>query len=222
MTTAMLVGILGLAVVESLNPSALVVTISLLSRENPAPRVLAYVAGIFTVFFSLGLAALLGGQGVLRFFRKLHDHQFTYQAQLPIGLALLAWAAWSLRKPPVPDQPNLLTRAPEGPIWRLFLVGIGVTSFEALTAFPYFGALAILLDASVPRRDAILALVAFNLFFITPPLLLLWATTTLGRRAPMFLARVRTFLDREGRLIMLWLLAVVGLVLTLDAMVYFA
>ena len=68
------------------------------------------------------------------------------------------------------DQPSRLSNPPEGPVWGVFLLGLGVTVIEALTAFPYFGAIAILLDAEIPKRDSILALVAFNLMFITPPL----------------------------------------------------
>ena len=85
-----------------------------------------------------------------------------------------------------------------------------MTLIEALTASPYFGAIAILLDAEIPRRESILALVAFDLLFISPPLILLWITTTLGRRAPAFLERLRAFIEREGRLAMLWLFVVVG------------
>jgi len=97
-----------------------------------------------------------------------------------------------------------------------------VTLIEALTAFPYFGAIAILLDAEIPRRESILALVAFDLLFISPPLILLWITTTLGRRAPAFLERLRAFIEREGRLAMLWLFVVVGAFLSLDSIRYFA
>lgn len=218
----MLLGIIGLAVIESLNPSALVVTVALLSRPHPAPRILAYTAGIFVVFFSLGVAAVLGGQGVLMFVKQLRRDELAFAIQLPVGLALLGWAAYSLRKPPKFGHATRLSNSPQGSPATIFLLGIGVTMIEALTAFPYFGAIALLLDAEIPKRDSIVALVAFNLFFITPPLLLLWITTTLGRRAPAFLERVRSIIEHEGRLLMLWLFAIIGAYLTLDAIHYFA
>jgi cytochrome c biogenesis protein CcdA len=221
-TTGMLLGILGLAILESLNPSALVVTIALLSRPNPATRIFAYAAGIFVVFFSLGVAAVLGGDGVLNFFKDLRGHHFAYVLQLPIGLGLIGWAWWWLKRPPVLDQPSRLSNPPQGPVWGVFLLGLGVTLVEALTAFPYFGAIAILLDAEIPKHESIMALVAFNLLFITPPLLLLWITSTLGRRAPAFLERLRQFIELEGRLLMLWLFIIIGAYLTLDAIRYFA
>jgi hypothetical protein len=67
-----------------------------------------------------------------------------------------------------------------------------------------------------------MALVAFNLCFVTPPLLLLWVTSTLGRRAPLFLERMRSLIEHEGRVLMLWLFAIAGAYLTLDAIRYFA
>ncbi len=66
------------------------------------------------------------------------------------------------------------------------------------------------------------AIVAFNLMFITPPLLLLWVTKTLGRRAPAFLNRLNAFIEREGRIGMLWLFVVIGVYLTADGVRYFA
>jgi cytochrome c biogenesis protein CcdA len=221
-TTGMLIGILGLAVLESLNPSALVVTIALLSRPKPAPRVFAYAAGIFVVFFSLGVAAVLGGDGVLNFVKDLRSRHLAYVLQLPIGLGLVVWGWWLLQHPPAFDQPSRVSNPPHGPVWGVFLLGLGVTLVEALTAFPYFGAIAILLDAELPKHESIMALVAFNLLFITPPLLLLWITSTLGRRAPAFLERLRHFIELEGRLLMLWLFVVIGAYLTLDAIRYFA
>jgi cytochrome c biogenesis protein CcdA len=218
----MLLGIVGLAIVESLNPSALVVTIALLSRPKPAPRVFAYVAGIFLVFFTLGVAAVLGGKGVLEFVKELRKREISYALQLPIGLALLGWAIVSLRKPPAIHEPSRLSNPPQGSPGLVFLLGVGVTMVEALTAFPYFGAIALLLDAELPRRESVMALVAFNLCFVTPPLLLLWVTSTLGRRAPLFLERMRSLIEHEGRVLMLWLFAIVGTYLTLDAIRYFA
>jgi cytochrome c biogenesis protein CcdA len=221
-TTGMLLGILGLAILESLNPSALVVTIALLSRPKPATRVFAYAAGIFVVFFSLGVAAVLGGDDVLNFFKDLRGRHFAYMLQLPIGLGLTGCAWWWLKHPAGLGQPSRLSNPPQGPVWGVFLLGLGVTLIEALTAFPYFGAIAILLDAEIPEHNSIMALAAFNLLFITPPLLLLWITSTLGRRAPAFLERLRQFIELEGRLLMLWLFIVIGAYLTLDAVRYFA
>ena len=65
-----LLGHSGAAIWQSLDPSALIVTIALLSRPKPAPRIFAYATGIFIVFFSLGVAAVLGGDGVFHLFPR--------------------------------------------------------------------------------------------------------------------------------------------------------
>src|SRR5918995_5207768 len=57
----LLPAIVGLAVVDSINPSALLATIVLLLRGRPArPLVALYVAAILVTYFAVGLALTLG------------------------------------------------------------------------------------------------------------------------------------------------------------------
>src|ERR671912_243160 len=57
----LLPAIVGLAVVDSINPSALLATIVLLLRGRPArPLVAVYVAAILVTYFAVGLALTLG------------------------------------------------------------------------------------------------------------------------------------------------------------------
>src|ERR671910_250692 len=57
----LLPAIVGLAVVDSINPSALLATIVLLLRGRPArPLVAVYVAAILLTYFAVGLALTLG------------------------------------------------------------------------------------------------------------------------------------------------------------------
>ena len=106
------------------HPSALVVTIALLNQPKPAARVFAYAAGIFVVFFSLGVAAVLGGDGVLTFFKDLRGRHFAYVLQLPIGLGLIGWVWWWLKRPPVLDRPSRLSNPPKGPVWAFSCSGL--------------------------------------------------------------------------------------------------
>ena len=56
----MLLGLLALALVDSINPSALVVTLYLLTRERVLAQVLVYVAAIFVTYVTLGAILMLG------------------------------------------------------------------------------------------------------------------------------------------------------------------
>ena len=55
--------LLALAVADSVNPSAIVVALYLLTRPGPAPQVLTYIGAIFLTYFTLGL--LLSGVSLL-------------------------------------------------------------------------------------------------------------------------------------------------------------
>jgi hypothetical protein len=49
-----LLGLLALALVDSINPSAIVVTLYLLSRERASAQVVVYVAANFLTYLTLG------------------------------------------------------------------------------------------------------------------------------------------------------------------------
>lgn len=50
----MLLSLLALALVDSINPSAIVVTLYLLGRQRVPARVAVYVAAIFVTYLTLG------------------------------------------------------------------------------------------------------------------------------------------------------------------------
>jgi Sap, sulfolipid-1-addressing protein len=61
----MLLGLLALALVDSINPSAIVVTLYLLSRERVPAQVVVYVAAIFLTYLTLGSMIMLGIDALL-------------------------------------------------------------------------------------------------------------------------------------------------------------
>jgi hypothetical protein len=56
----MLLVLLALAVLDSINPSAIVVTLYLLSRDRASAQVVVYVAAIFVIYLTLGATMMLG------------------------------------------------------------------------------------------------------------------------------------------------------------------
>jgi hypothetical protein len=60
-----LFALLALAVVDSINPSAIVVTLYLLSREREPAQILVYVAAIFLTYLTLGAMMMLGFDALL-------------------------------------------------------------------------------------------------------------------------------------------------------------
>src|SRR5918999_5290246 len=86
----LLPAIVGLAVVDSINPSALLATIVLLLRGRPArPLVAVYVAAVLVTYFAIGLALTLG-LGLTP--QAMIESDAAYLAQGVLGAAMLAYA----------------------------------------------------------------------------------------------------------------------------------
>src|SRR5918994_4903216 len=86
----LLPAIVGLAALDSVNPSALLATIALLLRGRPArPLVAVYVAAVLVTYFTIGLALTLGlgltPETVIR-------SDAAHLAQAALGTGMLAYA----------------------------------------------------------------------------------------------------------------------------------
>src|SRR5918993_2028882 len=215
----LLPAIVGLAVVDSINPSALLATIVLLLRGRPArPLVALYVAAILVTYFAVGLALTLG-LGLTP--RALVESDAAYLAQGVLGAAMLAYAVLA------PGRgrergPAAGPRLPAaGRPAAVFALGVAVTFLELPTALPYLGAVEAITRADLAVGDWLPLLAAYNLIFVLPPLALLAAHVVLGDRAGALLERLRTRLGAATREGLLWLLGLVGLLLLADALGHF-
>lgn len=215
----LLPAIVGLAVVDSINPSALLATIVLLLRGKPArPLVAVYVAAILVTYFAVGLALTLG-LGLTP--RALVESDAAYLAQGVLGAAMLAYAVLApgrgRERGPAADPRLPAVRRPAA----VFALGVAVTFLELPTALPYLGAVGAITRADLAVGDWLPLLAAYNLIFVLPPLALLAAHVALGDRAGALLERLRTRLGAATREGLLWLLGLVGLLLLADALGHF-
>lgn len=209
--------LVGLAVVDSINPSALVVAAVILTKSRPGRRtsgLLSYVAGVFVSYLALGLLVLAGIDGVLGLFRDLAASRTALVAQavaggLLLSYAVLAPATVDARKRRRRDE--LLHRALRPAL--LFPYGAYVTTVELVTALPYFAALALLGDAALPVPATIAVLVGYCLVFVGPPLGLLLLYRWRRRRVDAWVQRHGEKADGRGREILLWIAGIVGFVL---------
>jgi cytochrome c biogenesis protein CcdA len=215
----LLPAIVGLAVVDSINPSALLATIALLLRGRPArPLVAVYVVAVLVTYFAIGLALTLG-LGLTP--RALLESDAAYLAQGVLGAAMLAYAvlAPGRRRERGPAEPRRLPAA--GRPAAVFALGVAVTVLELPTALPYLGAVGAITRADLAVGDWLPLLVTYNLIFVLPPLALLAGHMALGDRAGVLLERLRDRLGGAAREGMLWLLGLVGFFLLADALGHF-
>lgn len=215
----LLPAIVGLAAVDSINPSALLATIALLLRGRSArPLVAVYVAAVLATYLAIGVALTLG-LGLTPDAVLESDAAFLVQGVL--GAAMLAFAvlAPSRRQRRAPAEPRSLPGA-NRPL-AVFALGMAVTVLELPSALPYLGAVGALTRADLAVAEWLPLLVLYNLIFVLPPLGLLAGHVALGERAEAVLGRLRDRLGRAAREAFLWLLGLVGFVLLADALGHF-
>ncbi|CAN5567548.1 hypothetical protein BH24ACT20_BH24ACT20_09650 [soil metagenome] len=214
--TVLLFSLFGLALLDSINPSALAVTIYLLLTGRPfAVKVLTYVGAVFSSYIVLGVLIMLGLGSV----RGYLDSPVAYVAQGVIGATLLAYAVFA------PSKPRREVRAERQPrslsLGAIYLLGVTVTVVEFSTAFPYLGAVALMTKAGLPVVQWLPILFVYNVVFVLPPLLLLASYSLFGERMESRFERLRERFAKGSRETMLWILGIVGFLLLADSLVFF-
>lgn len=219
MTIGLLVPLLGLALLDSLNPSALAVTLYLLlTGKSIAPKVLTYVAAVFLAYFGIGALLMLGLDAVVAGFGEYFESPITYGIQGVIGAAMLLYSFLAPKKTGKESE----TRRPRSQrLGAIFLLGLTITVVEFSTALPYLGALGILTNADLAAAQWLPILVAYNLIFVSPPLLLLLAYRLFGARLQGRFERYREKIEKGSRDTWLWIVGILGFLLLADSLRYF-
>lgn len=202
----MLFGLLALALVDSINPSAIVVTLYLLSGGRGPAQIVVYVAAIFLTYLTLGVMMMLGIDALLPSLGTMGSSRFAFIAQGVIGLAMLLYAirAPTTAKSAPRVEPSASSYA------ALALLGVTVTTMELPTAVPYFGAIALLTTGDLPMARWLPLLVLYNSIFVLPPVLLLAGHIVFGSRLDERYADLRERLQAGARETMLWIVGLVG------------
>jgi hypothetical protein len=202
-------GVLFLAVIDSINPSAIVVTLWLLSvaREQATVQVGAYVGAIFITYLLLGVMMVAGIGVVLPSFGDVLRQPPGLIVQSLVGLALLVYGLTASEKPPssqVVSRPSTRTYA------ALVLMGVGVTAMELPTAIPYFAAIALIVEAELPMRVWAPLLGFYNVIFVLPPIALLIGHLAFQKQLAEPYAALRQRLESNARGVVLWVAGLVG------------
>ena len=202
-------GVLLLAVIDSINPSAIVVTLYLLSTAGSRAlvQVAVYVGAIFITYLLLGLMMVLGLESLLPSLSGVLSGRTGLIAQSLVGLVLLVYsltASTNRQSSPVVARPSARTYA------ALVMLGVSVTAMELPTAIPYFAAIALISEAGLPIRAWAPLLAGYNVIFVLPPMALLAGHLVLQGRLAEPYAALRQRLESGARQTMLWVAGLVG------------
>lgn len=202
-------GVLFLAVLDSINPSAIVVTLYLLSKAGSRAlgQVVVYVVAIFFTYMLLGVVMVLGLDSLLPSLSELFRGLTAFIAQSLIGLTLLVY---SLTASTESQSARVVPRPTASTYAALAILGVSVTAMELPTAIPYFAALALISESELSIQAWVLLLVSYNVIFILPPIGLLVGKLVLQDRLAQPYAALRRRMENSARETMLWVAGIVG------------
>ena len=195
MSVPLLTGIVGLALLDSVNPATLIaVTLILLgSRGRPIAETLGFVAGAFLSVVVLGSVVFLGADAAA----GQIDGALVWLRRGAFGLAaavLLMSAVRALRP--------RYRKAIGLPAWFRPSTAIGLgalmTAADLPNAFPYFIAIERLVDAHVPLGVGVLVLAGYAAIYCVPCLVLLGLGLAYGERVQPQLRKLRDRFGTEG------------------------
>lgn len=215
MTTALFFSIIGLALLDSLNPSLFVTQFYLLTTERPLPRILSYIAGVIVINLGAGLLVLAGFQVVFAELISQISSSLWWTLELLVGIGLIVVGLWMRRKKTTSaavQQPRSLR-----PI-HTFLLGMAITLQEVTTAAPYLVAIERISQAELPTLNNLLMLVVYNAIYVAPLLAVVGTFLTAGTPLLHRLDGINHAINRWLPRLVTYLCLLLGSVLTIDAM----
>lgn len=213
-TLSLLITLIGIGLVDSLNPSLFVAQFYLLTTPRPVGRILAYIAGVLLVMLVGGVLILGGFRTLLADVLTSIPPQWLLAAQVIGGVLLLVYGWRATTTPAAADD----ARKPRSAsLAASFLLGVVVMFNEITTALPYFIALERIADAELSWGGNLLALVIYNGVFALPLFAFLAAYIRFQQRFVNQIETIKAWLARWLPVLFKYGALLLGIVLLVDA-----
>ncbi|MHC8520900.1 GAP family protein [Rossellomorea sp. H39__3] len=147
MGTELLLYLGGLALLDTLSPTIIGVTLYLLLGNQPrtASRLFVYLSTVAILYVVLGIIMMLGFTSILDAFSSLTEHVIVSRTLFAIGVILFIASFFiptnKKRTIPLPKTESLLS---------ITIIGLTTFVIEAGTAFPYFAAIGLMTSEGIP------------------------------------------------------------------------
>ena len=186
--------VLGIALVDGLNPSTIAPALVLAVKRRGVVLVSLFTLGVFFPSVAAGLLVVVGpGRALIDLIPHIGTHaKHLIEIGAGVALAAAAWILWIHRHRVAGGMSRDL---PGGALGAAGL-GAGIILAELPTAFPYFAALAGIVGSSATLVGQLELVVLFNVAFVLPLLVILGVRTFAGPRSERLLELTRGALDR--------------------------
>lgn len=198
-------------IADVVNPALFAAMVYAAGSARPIINSSAILLGHTIAYFSAGILLALGLAQISE--RLAHPRLIDFIIELLIGILLL-WAAYRSVTNTTKAQP---TNIPELTPIKAMGYGIIINFIGIPFALPYFAALDQILKADLSTLNALILLVAYNILYALPFMLVPVLIAISSERSQSTLQRINDVVDRASRYLMPALLALIGLVMVSDA-----
>jgi cytochrome c biogenesis protein CcdA len=214
MTMVLLASLLGLALVDSLNPSLFAAQVYLMTTPRPVARIAAFLAGVMIIMLGGGTLLLIGAQHTITRFINMISEDTLVIIQILIGLALFGFGGW-YRGAPATIGDGRKPRSLR--LHHAFALGVAIMLNEITTALPYFVAIERIAQSQLDAIANALALLLYNAIFSAPLLLFLLGFMRYRQRFAAQIERVSHAIQRWMPRLVKYGALLLGVIVAIDA-----
>lgn len=217
MSIELLLSVGGLALLDTLSPATIGVTVYLLLTEikSLASRLLIYLLTVAGFYFSVGVMLMLGMGVLLEAVASLFQSRAVSWVIFIIGAGLFIASFYTPQKSKT-ELPRPKSKS------RISMVALGFTTalIEVGTALPYFAAIGLMTTADLVPVQWLPMLGGYNLIMVLPSLILFMLYGLFGRRVQRLLERLQERIAKQSGSVLSWALCIVGLILIFNSLDY--
>jgi cytochrome c biogenesis protein CcdA len=217
MSTELLLLIGGLALLDTLSPATLGVTVYLLltDKERLTKRLLVYLLTIAGFYFAVGVSLMLGSDFLLEIISGVFQNRIVSWTFFIIGVILFIASFY------VPTKKSSDLPAPKSKsILSMVALGFTTSLIEVGTAFPYFAAIGIMTTSNLSWVEWSSILAGYNFIMVLPSLVLFLFYLLFGRWMQTSLEKLRVKIANYTGSALSWIMCIVGLILIFNSLDY--
>ena len=217
MSTELVLLIGGLALLDTLSPATLGVTVYLLltEKEKLTKRLLVYLLTVAGFYFAIGVSLMLGLAFLLESISVVFQNRIVSWTVFIFGAILFIASFY------VPTKKNSELPSPKSKsILSMVVLGFTTSLIEVGTAFPYFAAIGIMTTSNLSWMEWSSILAGYNFIMVLPSLLLFLFYLLIGRKMQKPLKKLRVKIANNTGSALSWIMCIVGLILMFNSLDY--
>lgn len=208
MNVEILLIIIGLALIDTLSPTVIGITLYLLLREQRKlyRLLIVYLMTVAILYFLFGSALLLGISLSISFLQGLFQNRVISWTIFLTGIILFILSFYMpKRKAAVTSLPSIINSS------SMIFLGVITFLIEGSTALPYFAAIGLMSTSNLNLFEWIPILILYNLIMVLPSLLLMIFYKLFSRLLNPLLQKLNNRLANSKESALSWVVCIVGL-----------